>query len=60
LTDHHKALDYFDLLLKIKEKRLKTRENLEVCNALFDVARQTNFIGKKDDALKIYQEVLGK
>ena len=48
------------MLLKLKEKRLKTRENIEVSYVLFDVAHQTNLIGKKNESLKLYQEVLGK
>ena len=60
LTDHHKALENFEILLKLKEKRLKTRNNLEVSNVLFNVARQTEFVGKYQESLNLYQEVLGK
>ena len=60
LTDHHKALENFEILLKIKEKRLKTRNNLEVSNVIFKVAEQTKNVGKYQESLNMYQEVLGK
>ena len=46
-------------MLDWKKEKLGTTEHEEIANIMFEIARNTGEIGKREESLKIYQEVYG-